>query len=267
MQLRADADGVTVVVDGHPQSHVCLRDPGLLAFEYMQHLGLAVQMVRPPAPAPLRVTHVGGAGLTLARWVQHTRPGSTQVVLEPDAELTALVRDALPLPRGHRIRVRPVGGTEGIGALGDSSADVIILDAYAAGRVPAELTTTEWFAEAARVLDTNGLLAANLADEPGLGYAARVLASIEGADSFAETAVVAAHEVWKGRRFGNLVVVAGRHGLDIAALLRAAASAPTPTGVRHGQQLLAMGRAARALTADAPALSPVPPDPGRWRVR
>lgn len=267
VQLRADADGVTVLVDGHPQSHVCLRDPGLLAFEYMQHLGLAVQMVRPPAPAPLRVTHVGGAGLTLARWVQHTRPGSTQVVLEPDAELTALVRDALPLPRGHRIRVRPVGGTEGIGALGDSSADVIILDAYAAGRVPAELTTTEWFAEAARVLDADGLLAANLADEPGLGYAARVLASIEDSGGFAETAVIAAHEVWKGRRFGNLVVVAGRHGLDIAALLRAAAGAPTPTGVRHGQPLRAMWRSARVRTAADPAQSPVPPDPGRWRVR
>ncbi len=167
--------GVTVVVDGQPQSHVDPADPGLLAFDYVAHLALVLDAL--PA-GPLRVTHIGGAGLTLARWVQHTRPGSPQVVLEPDAELTAAVRQRLPLPRDHRIRVRDVAGRAGLAALRDGSADVLVLDAYAAGRVPGDLTTVEAWREAARVVGPSGVLVANLADEPGLAYLARVLAGL-----------------------------------------------------------------------------------------
>ena len=258
-----------MVIDGHPQSHVCLRDPGLLAFEYVQHLALVVGTLGPSAPAPLRVTHVGGAGLTLPRWVQHTRPGSPQIVLEPAAEVTAAVRERLPLPRGHRIRVRAVGGAEGVAVLRDGSADVLILDAYAAGRVPAELTTVEWLTEVARVLGSDGVLVANLADEPGLGYVARVLASI-GASGLARVdgcAAIAPTSVWKGRHFGNVVVAAGRSGLDQGALVRAAASAPIPTTVAHGAALARLVRHARALTTADGAASPAPPPAGAWRVR
>ncbi len=108
--VRDDRGGVTVILDGSPQSHVQLDDPGLLAFEYVQHLGLVLDTL---PPGPLAVTHVGGAGLTLARYVNHVRPGSPQIVLEPDAALTELVRRELPLPRQHRIRVRPVDGLQG----------------------------------------------------------------------------------------------------------------------------------------------------------
>ncbi len=265
-----DRGGVTVAVDRHPQSHVCLRDPGLLVFEYVQHIALVVGTLRPTAPAPLRVTHVGGAGLTIARWVQHTRPGSPQIVLEPDAALTEAVRQRLPLPRGHRIRVRAVDGAHGILDLRDGSADVVILDAYAAGRVPAELTTVEWLGQAARVLTADGVLVANLADEPGLGYVARVLASIVASGGFAGVngcAAIAATSVWKRRHFGNVVVAAGRSELDLAALARAASSAPIPTTLAHGAVLERLARHARALTSTDPELSPEPPEAGAWRVR
>src|SRR5690606_564732 len=98
-----------------------------------------IDVCSPPAPAPLAVTHVGGAGLTLPRWVEATRPGSPQIVLEPDAGLTELVRRELPLPRRHRIRVRAQDGLTGVRALGTDSADVVVSDAYAEGRIPAEL--------------------------------------------------------------------------------------------------------------------------------
>jgi hypothetical protein len=215
------------MLDGQPQSHVDLADPGLITFEYVQHFCLAIASCSPAAPAPLRVTHVGGAGLTLARWVQHTRPGSPQIVLEPDSALSAAVRERLPLPRGHRIRVRPVDGRTGVGALGSASADVIVLDAYAAGRVPAELVTPAFLTDVARVLAPGGLLLANLADEPGLRWAARVLATMAAVDGvgggglggldevgglggLGGLAILSTHDVLKGRRFGNVVAVASR---------------------------------------------------------
>src|SRR6188768_2208554 len=149
-EFEREGSLVTVVLDGQPQSAVDLDDPERLDFEYVQHLALCVETLAPEGM--LRVTHVGGAGLTLARWVHHRRPRSPQVVLEPDAALTEAVRRELPLPRGHRIRVRAVDGLTGIRAVRDASADVLVLDAYAGGRVPAELGTLEWFGEVARVL-------------------------------------------------------------------------------------------------------------------
>lgn len=278
VRFDADADGrggVTIVVDGHPQSHVDPADPGLLVFEYVQLLALVVSLLRPAAPTPVRATHVGGAGLTLARWIQHTRPGSSQIVLEPDAALTTLVRERLPLPRGHRIRVRPMGGREGVARLGAGSADLLVLDAYAAGRVPAELVTPAFLADVARALTPGAVLLANLADEPGLRYVARMLASIEAA-GFGAPVILAPHEVLKGRRFGNVVVAAIRSAedceptrsvLDSQALRRAVASAAVPTGIREGGEVSRLVAGARAFTDADAQPSPEPPTPGTWRLR
>ena len=263
--FERDGSVVTVVLDGQGQSAVDLDDPSRLDFEYVQHLAVCVDALAPAGS--LRVTHVGGAGLTLPRWVQHTRPGSPQIVLEPDADLTAAVRRELPLPRGHRIRVRPVDGLAGLAALRDDSADLVVLDAYAAGRVPAELGTVEWFADVARVLAPDGLLLANVADEPGLRYAGRV--AVGARTAIGPVAFVALHEVLKGKRFGNLVLVASPAALDLWTLRRATASAPLPTGVLAGSELerrLAGTRPFSSAAGDV-AASPAPPERGAWRRR
>ncbi|MEO9152588.1 MAG: fused MFS/spermidine synthase [Lapillicoccus sp.] len=260
-----DRGGVTLVLDGSPQSHVQLDDPGLLVFEYVQHLALVLDTL---PPGPIAVTHVGGAGMTLPRYVEHSRPGSPQIVLEPDAALTELVRRDLPLPRRHRIRVRPVDGLTGTQALADASADAVVVDAYALGRVPAELTTVDYLRDVARVLRPGGVALLNLTDEPGMHYVTRVLASIEAAGPFTALALIATQEVLKGRRFGNVVVAAARGGvLDAPALARAVARAPFPTGVRAGADVARMARAGRPFIEADRAPSPVPPDPGSWRVR
>jgi len=259
-----DRGGVTVVLDGSPQSHVQLDDPGLLVFEYVQHLALVVDTL---PPGPLAVTHVGGAGLTLPRYVNHVRPGSPQIALEPDTALMEAVRRELPLPRQHRIRVRPVDGLSGMARLVDASADVVVLDAYAGGQVPAELTTTAYLGDMGRVLRPDGVALLNLADEPGLRYVARVLASVRATKLFARTALVATHEVLKGKRFGNTVVVAGRGSLDVGAIRRAVARAAFPTGVRSGDELVRLTAGARPFTDDDAAPSPPPPDTRAWRLR
>jgi len=264
-EFERDGSLVTVVLDGQPQSAVDLDDPERLDFEYVQHLALCIDCLAPEGL--LRVSHVGGAGLTLARWVQHRRPRSPQVVLEPDVALTEAVRRELPLPRGHRIRVRPVDGLTGVAALGDASADVVVVDAYGAGRVPPELSTVEWFADVGRVLVPGGLLVANVADEPGMRYAARVVAGARVA--LGHVAVVGLHEVLKGKRFGNVVLVGSTGPLDLWTLRRAAASAALPTGVLSWEEIERRRPGARPFSTaeDDTSSSPEPPERGAWRRR
>jgi spermidine synthase len=257
--------GAVVMLDGYPQSYVMLADPELLAFEYTQFLGAVADALAPEPPHPLAVTHVGGAGLTLPRYLAVTRPGSTQVVLEPDTELTALVRHALPLPRGHRIRVRPVDGRTGIRALADASADLVIVDAYAGGRVPAELTTVEWFGEVARVLRPDGVVALNTADEPPRRHLARVHAGL--ASVLPHTAAVSTPEIRKGRRFGNTVLVASNRPLPLRSLARNVAKAAFSASLEYGTALSrTLGSARPFQDADAQA-SPAPPEAQAWRLR
>ena len=265
IELVPDDDGrggVTVMMDGSPQSHVNLADPGSLGFEYIAHFAAVIDTL---PVGPLGVTHIGGAGLTLARYVNAERPGSPQIVLEPSVELTELVRRELPLPRRHRIRVRPVDGLTGIAQLSDASADVVVLDAYAGGRVPAELTTVEFLTDASRVLKPDGTLLANIADEPNKAYLRRVYAGLLAV--FGQVALIGTHEILKGKRFGNTVAVAARSPLDIAALRRQVAKMPFPTGLRDGVQLARQFAGSSAFTARDSAQSPPPPPVKGWRVR
>lgn len=253
--------GVTVLLDGYPQSYLDPADPGFLAFEYVQHLALVLDTL---PEGRLAVTHVGGAGLTLPRYVEHTRPGSPQIVLEPDEELTAAVRRDAPLPRRHRIRVRPVDGMTGLVGLADGSADVVVLDAFGAGRVPADLTGTDCLVQVSRVLRPGGTFLANLSDEPGLRYAARVAATVT--TELPHVALIGLTEVFKGRRFGNVVLVASHAPLPEADLARRVARCDFPTTLRHSAQTR------RWVAGSAPfgpvgELSPPAPQPGRWRVR
>ncbi len=257
--LPDDRGGVTVEIDGYPQSHVDLDDPGLLVYDYVQHLALAIDGL---PPGPLAVTHVGGGGLTLPRYVHHTRPGSPQIVLEPDPSLTELVRRELPLPRGHRIRVRPVDGASGVVQLADASADVLVLDAYAVGRVPAELVGSAFLAQARRVVRPGGLILLNLADEPGLQYVARVAATLAG--EVAEIALVATVEMFKGRRYSNVVVIGSDAPLTRLDLPRRVARCALPASVRMPAEVARLSRTARPFGPEGLS-TPPPPAPGSWR--
>jgi hypothetical protein len=273
VELLADADrpgGWLLLVDRIRQSYVDLDDPGYLDFEYVQ--GFADVLDALP-PGPLAVTHIGGGACTFARYVAAVRTGSPQIVLEPDAELTALVRTRLPFRRGVRIRIRPVGGREGVAALADGSADVVVLDAFHGGRVPAELTTVQFLRDVARVLRPSGLFLMNVADGgssgelaaagEGLQFVRRLLATT--LTSLPSVLLRADPAVLKGRRFGNLVIAGSREQLPVAAVTRSAAAAMFAQRVLAGRELDAFVAGARPLTDAEPMRSPAPPDE-LWRV-
>lgn len=267
VELLADADrpgGWLLTVDRIRQSYVDLDDPTYLDFEYVQAFADVLDALHPDEPGrPLAVTHVGGGAATLARYVAHTRPGSPQIVLEPDAELTRTVRERLPLPRGARIRIRPVDGRTGVAGLKDASADVVVLDAFHGGRVPPELTSTEFVADVARVLRADGVLLVNVADGPPNTYTRRLAATLMTA--LPHALAVADPSVLKGRRFGNVVLAASRAELPAGEVARAAARAAFPRTVHTGTALRRYTGGAAPLTDADPMRSPQPPD-ALWRV-
>src|SRR6516162_6540390 len=122
-------------IDGIPQSQVDVEDPGYLEFEYVRRIGHIADLAF-PAGEPLRVLHLGGGGLTLPRYLAHTRPRSRQLVAELDVPLTELVRKHLPLPAGHSIRVRAADAREVLESVREASYDLVISDVYAGARTP-----------------------------------------------------------------------------------------------------------------------------------
>ena len=127
-ELVADVDrprAWTLRVDGIPQSHVDLDDPLYLEFEYMRRLGHLADLAAPDGE-PLRVLHLGGGGLTLARYVAAARPGSSQLAVDADGALVDLVRRLLPLDQPPAAPVPggpvPAWRGPGSGAAGRSSA-------------------------------------------------------------------------------------------------------------------------------------------------
>lgn len=200
----AEPDLFVLTLDDMQQSAVDLADPTNLVFDYMRRIGDVLD--RLPA-GPLRVVHVGGAAMTLPRYLTATRPRSPQVVLEPNGEVIALVRTQAPLPTGSGISVRETDGLTGIAALADGSADVVILDAFARGVVPAELTSAAFFADVRRVLADSGVLIANLTDAAPFPRIRSAVAALRVV--FGEITIGAEPATLKAKRPGNLIVVAG----------------------------------------------------------
>ncbi|WP_252274485.1 fused MFS/spermidine synthase [Nocardioides sp. LMS-CY] len=224
--LPADRPGCFVLrMSGMDQSYVDLTDPTRLVFEYVRRLGDVVDVVAPPR-SPLRVAHVGGAGLTLPRYVATTRPHSSQVVLEPAAAVTELVRRELPLPRRSGIKVRPVDGRAGVATLRDGGADLVVVDAFADARVPASLVTDAFFADLARVVGSTGVVALNLTDRAPFGWTRRAVAALRGA--LPHVLLTAEPATLRAKRLGNLVVVASRGEVPLDALRQRATTAAAP---------------------------------------
>ncbi len=245
-----------VRVQGADQSYIDPYDPAYLEFDYVQRVASVIDTTW-PAGQRISALHVGGAGMTLARYIAHTRPTSAQIVFEPDAALTESVRAVAPLPKHSGIKVRPLDGQTGLAAIHDDYADLVIVDAFDGMRVPAGLGSDEWFALVRRVVRPEGTLVMNLTDQAPFTYSRRVIAGVR--HHFTPVVLGAEPSTLKGRRFGNLIVAAGG-SLDYYELARQAAGAMFPYRLLGDLELDRWLGSARPFTAEDAEPSPPPPD-------
>lgn len=252
-RLLRDLDGPDswiLEVDGTQQSHVDLADPTKLSFVYMRRIGHVIDLLAEPGQ-PLHAVHLGGGGLTLPRYVAATRPGSVQRVFETDAALTALVRRWLPLDRSWRIRVGAADARDGLARLKPDSADLLISDAFAGGRVPEHLSSVDFVSEVARVLRPEGIYALNVVDVPPLQLARGQVATVRTV--FPSVVLIADSGVLRSRRLGNLVIVASHARLPAKRLAERCTADPSPGRVVAGQALTRFAASASVITDQAPA--------------
>jgi SAM-dependent methyltransferase len=268
VELLGDPDrprAWTLLVGSTPQSYVDLDDPRHLEFEYVRRIGHLLDLAGPDG-VPLRVLHLGGGALTLARYVAASRPGSAQLAVDDDADMVDLVRERLPWrQRGGRragraagrIRIRVGDARAILSGLADASFDVVIADLFAGARTPAHLTSIEFTAEVRRTLAAGGVFAANIGDGPPLAHTRGRLAAALAL--FGDVALIADAAVLRGRRFGNLVLTASDTELPAAGLTRLLAADPFPARLVRGEELDAFVAGQRPITDAHAELSPVPP--------
>jgi len=266
-EVRPDrfTSGYELVVDGTAQSHVDLDDPTHLFFEYVARMGHVIDQLGDPGE-PLTALHLGAGALTLPRYIEATRPGSRQQVIEIEPELVELVRRELPLPRGASIRVRYGDAREVLGRLPAGlrgAVDLLVVDVFAGARTPAHVTSVEFYAECAAFLAPGGVLLANIADGVGSAFA-RSQGSTLGM-VFADVAVLGEAQVLKGRRFGNYVLVASPAPLPLEWMPRLLAGGPHPAQLLHGDALRKWIAGAPVVT-DATAVASPPPGRGVFQI-
>ncbi|MFH8803230.1 spermidine synthase [Streptomyces sp. NPDC017936] len=245
-----------LTVDGAPQSYVDLDEPTHLEFEYARRLGHVLDTVADPG-RPLDVLHLGGGALTLPRYLAATRPGSRQDVVEADRGLLELVAEHLPLPSGAGVTLHAADARDWLEAAPSGSADVLVADVFGGSRVPAHLTSLAYAREAGRVLRADGVYLANLADAAPFAFLRSQLATF--AAVFEEIVLIAEPAVLRGRRFGNVVLVAAHRPVDVAALARLTASDAFPARVDHGTGLRGFVGDARPVQDEDAVPSPQPP--------
>ena len=198
----------TLTIDGTPQSHVDTEDPTELHFDYIRRIGNVIDAAFPKG-APITALHLGAGALTVPRYIDATRTGSRQQVIEIERELIDFVREHAPLPRGASIRcrygdARAVMSTLPPGLTGN--IDLVVVDVFRGARTPAHVTSVEFYRIAQSLLSAQGVLVVNIADGPPLAFARSQLATLRHV--FTDAAATGEHGVMKSKRFGNVVIVA-----------------------------------------------------------
>ena len=201
-------------------------------------MGAVIDRLRMPGQ-PLTAVHLGAGALTIPRYIEATRPGSRQQVVELEPPLVDLVRDApaaaAEAPRSgsaSAMRARSLAQLPaGLDRRG-RPARLRRLRRSADPRAPDHASSSTG---SRRLLAPDGVLLVNVADGAGLAFARRQVATVR--EVLEHVIVLAEVQVLKGRRFGNLVIAASASPLPTEWLPRLMAAGPHPAKVAQGAEI------------------------------
>ena len=227
--------GFVLEIGGAVQSHVDLADPARIRYEYLRRMAHVLDGVAPTG-APVRVLHLGAGALTLPRYLQATRPGSEQTVVDLDRELVSFVLAELPLPAGTDL-VSVVADARLAAvdlALDGERFDAVVLDIGTGEEGAEHLRGAAFYEELLELLTAGGVLLVNIGDDAGLHFLGAELGALE--EAAAEAGVpgpwtLADHGMLERLDWGNVVLAAGAPLGEAGCTERLAAAGPHPAAV------------------------------------
>jgi spermidine synthase len=233
-ELVRDPDGGwTLLLDGVEQSYVHPERPTQLDFSYMRRLASVIDTVA-GSLAPQRILHLGGGALSLPRYVVATHPGSTQVVVEHDRALIAMVARVLGLPPGVTVHI---ADARAFVEANTERFDIVIADVYRGAQMAPSVSSVQFMHHIQRALSERGVFAVNVTDLPPVTLSRVYAATLRAC--FPDLCLIAEPGLLRGRRYGNVVLAASAkaHTLPVARLTRLAAADPERARVVHGEAL------------------------------
>lgn len=234
-------DGAYVLsIAGAEQSHVDLADPAHVFYAYLRRIANVVDLVA-PAGEPIRALHLGAGALTLARYIQATRPGSVQTAVELERELLDFVLEQLPLAPGTDLSLHLGDARWELAAVsGRGQFDVIVLDIFSGPDAPGHIAHPDFHTEASGLLSPGGALLVNIGDDPPLTLVGSQLGAMRGV--FSEVAAVAEPDMFTGRFPGNIVAIGLRGAWPDGWTSALPAAGPHPTRLMRGVELDQLAR-------------------------
>lgn len=227
--------GYILSIGGAEQSHVNLAEPEDIFYEYLRRIGHVVDLAAPWGE-PIHALHLGAGALTLARYIQATRPGSVQYAVELERELLDFVLQQLPMPDGTDLHTLIGDARESLAGLpAELRFDVVILDIFSGPEAPAHLACTEFYREAAERLTPRGVLVVNVGDEPGLTLVRSQVAAMRRA--MADVAAFAETGMFSGRYPGNIILTGTQGPWPEVWTAALTARGPHPATVLAGVEL------------------------------
>src|SRR5215203_4131357 len=241
------ASGRVLLLDGAPHSYVDLADPTYVEYPYAKAM-VSVIDTEFAGGQPLRVYHLGGGGLTLPRYLQQARRGTSSLVSEIDPGVVKIDSEQLGVKTGNGIEVLVEDGRLRLGQLPGDSHDLVIGDAFGGVSVPWHLTTREAVGAVKRVLADDGIYVVNLLDYGPLAFARAEVATL--AAVFYHVALTTETDtLTHGEKAGgNLVAIASNAPLNVASIAARIAERGADWDVITGPELTGW-------TADAPVLT------------
>ena len=160
------------------QSGMRINAPDELVLSYTRSMLAFLLFV----PEPRRLVNIGLGGGSLAKWIHRHLRDAQQVVLELEPRVISVARQYFCLPADDdRLRVLAADGAGWIREHPEC-ADVVLVDGYDGRSQASELTTDEFYHDAARSLYSTGVMVVNLwgNDRRFDSYVQRIEAAFDG---------------------------------------------------------------------------------------
>ena len=204
--------GWTLVIDGFYHSNLDLDGEPKLNFDYAKRIAVLTDTFFTPTE-PISVLHLGGGALSIPRYIEETRKGSAQLVVEIDEEVIKFVEEYFPLPEKTNIQVVYADASNPKKAISDypiQMFDLIICDVYLGNIANDEAETAELFTSFKDMLLSDGVLIINAVDDLATQVEFASKHFLIAKNVFEEAALIAdIQDLAEGRKT-NILIAAGR---------------------------------------------------------